>query len=181
MGKEPLILGIDPDSKSTAWAVATIHKVLAVGVVRGPGDVVTMLRNTGLALDSICRRGAPEIAVVESQFEGQSPFADILKVAQIAGGMIGQITALHPPTRCSLVLPATWKGQQPKEVNQARTFTHYAMLYEKAAGYCVPSGCAVASQIDGIGRLNRGDWKHVADALGLALFGAKLLPSLRPA
>lgn len=71
-----------------------------------------------------------------------------------------------------------WKQQQPKKVNQGRTFKHYNIGYVLSLGaepYCYPSGCARAAKIANAGKLKQCDWKHVADAVGLALYGARLL------
>lgn len=182
MDADQLVLGIDPDSHNTAWCVASLKQVIALGVVRGPLNQdhagITMLRYSGLALELILKKHQVELAVVEGQhihYGQAAPPADILKLAQIAGGLAGQIALLSPPTKLLIAQPADWKGQTPKRVNQARSFNHYGILAEQGKDYCVPTGCVRIAKVEGFGALRKGDWKHVGDAVGLALHGARLL------
>ena len=180
------VLGIDPGSNGTAWAVATLTEIKRVGIVKSKpteesSTQITMLRYTHVALEDIFRKH-PEISlvVVEGQqiHRGQTKSPDsITKLTLVAGGIIGQIVSLSP--QCKIVAPDSdeWKGQQPKRVSQGRTFTHYGVLFDGRSDYMVPSGCARISVVPGYEHLNPGDWRDVGDALGLALWGSRLLAS----
>jgi len=174
----PLALGIDPDTKALAWALADRHTIYAVGVVRSSsGSVSEMLRNASLAIPTI--RSA-EIAVVESQeihYQGKAPPADILKLAHVAGGILGILSAVCPTTKLCLPVPREWKGQVPKPIHHKRIFQHYGILAVEEREYCRPAGCSKIAQVVGASALKNSDWKHVTDAIGLARFGADLVHS----
>ena len=181
---DPLALGIDPDSRCTAWAVVSPTKIVAVGVIRGPEneDVaqIVMLRNSGFALEAILKRHNIQLAVVEGQaihHGSKARPADILKLGIVAGGCAGQIAYLQPSVSLAVPLPSDWKGQTKKPIDQWRTFQHFGVLATKGADYTTPDGCAVIAAVEGAQAIKRGDWKHLGDALGLALYGQKLLAS----
>lgn len=168
----PLTIGVDPDCDTTAWAIADKKSIRAVGIIRGG------LRELVVGLEAAVSPWGPQRAVVEGQviYPGskESP-NDIVKLARFAGFSAGILAFLGLPVL--IPMPFDWKGQTPKEINQGRTFATFGILYEIRGGrsgkYCVPSGCAVAAQIRGSAGLNEGDWKHVGDAAGLALWGAR--------
>lgn len=168
----PVILGIDPDTRCLSWGLVTKHEVLAVGVIRSStGEVAQMLRNCSVGLPQVA-----DLAAVESQHYhhgSKTPPADIIKLAQVAGGVIGLLAGAAPNTKLTLVAAADWKGQTPKPINQRRTFQHYGIICSEASGYCYPSGCAKIAKVQGAALLNKGDWKHVADAIGLGLWASQ--------
>lgn len=165
--------------------MASLTTVCSVGVIRTRKEVdpiITMLRCCPGAFNDLLGRFKIDLCVVESQHfhaGGSSPAADILKLAQVAGGIVGQLTLLDPTMKMLLVKPTDWKGQTPKPINQARTLAHYGIVFDRGKDYCTPGGCAVAAKIEGSHKVNPGDWKHIGDALGLALHGARLLSSWR--
>jgi hypothetical protein len=133
---------------------------------------------TGVALEMVLQKWKPSLVVVEGQriYHGvKTAPNDILTLGQVAGGILGQVLVLAPTTNTCFPHPQDWKGQLPKTVEQGRTFVHYGILFEKNDSYCWPSGCAKSAKIEGAAGLNRGDWKHVADAVGLARHGIKVL------
>lgn len=174
----PLVLGIDPDTKNTGWALATSDRVLRVGTIKSKEQ---MLRSTAVFLDALFSElGSKgiDLVVVEGQWiYPHSPVRpnDILLLGQTGGGILGQAIALCPGIRTMFPKPEEWKGQRPKKIHQASVYGHYGIQHSPAPGYSYPSGCAKAAAIKGASRLNRGDWKHVGDAVGLALYGALLL------
>lgn len=171
----PVVLGFDPDTKTPAYAVVTLDEILEVGIL--PNE----LREQSVGMQSILDRQKPAMAVVEGQriYEGSKVRPnDIMHLAQQAGVAVGMIAAFFPTAHILWPEPMEWKQQQPKKVNQGRTFKHYNIGYVLSLGaepYCYPSGCARAAKIANAGKLKQGDWKHVADAVGLALYGARLL------
>lgn len=171
-----MIIGIDPDVKATAFAAVDREgkQLLSVGVFRTRGgEIASVIRQLSMALTGF----AAELVVVESQRinakRTKSP-NDILKLGQVAGA-VAMFFAQHG--KIAMPEPSEWKGSTPKDINQARSFSKVGILYTKGAGYCYPSGCASLARVQGAAQLNQGDWKHVADALGLALHGAGLLRS----
>lgn len=172
---EQVVLGYDPDTKTPAYAVVTLTEILEVGIF--PAD----LRKLSVGMQSVLDRLKPSLAVVEGQqiYEGSKVRPnDIMHLAQHAGIAVGLIAAFLPTANLLWPEPMEWKKQQPKKVNQGRTFTHYGIGYTLSLGtepYCYPSGCAKAGRIAGAGKLRNSDWKHVADAAGLALYGARML------
>lgn len=167
----PLTIGVDPDCDTTAWAIADKKSVRAVGIIRGG------LRELVVGLEAAVVNTALMRAVVEGQkiYPGSKVAPnDIVKLARFAGFSAGILAVTSLPVL--IPMPFDWKGQATKDVNQGRTFSHYGILYEVRGGrdaYCVPSGCAKFAQIRGAAALNAGDWKHVGDAVGLALWGAR--------
>ena len=167
-----LFLGVDPGVRLSVFALIDRQcRLLRVGVVKTldqHSPFTGMVRSFSVAASTF-----PEvaIAVVEGQqvYKGKTVAASILPVAHTAGA----IGALLVPVACRVLipLPATWKGQVPKEVNQARSLARVGLQYVLGTSYCWPSGCATAAKVDGLAQLNRGDWEHVGDAVGLALWG----------
>ncbi len=165
---QELVLGIDPDTRNTGWALATKHKLIAVGVIRGDGTVESMF----VAAHGVPVQRDMDLIGVEGQeihHGGKAPPHDIIKLAQFAG-VIG--AALKGIYCCPLEIPkpSEWKKQVPKPIHQRRSYTAYGLRCDEAAGYCYPVGDL--SAIEGASALNQGDWKHVGDAIGLARWGA---------
>lgn len=170
----PVILAVDPDTRTLGWALVTKHEVLSVGMVRSStGNVSDMLRYCSVGLPQ-----AGDLLVVESQHYhhgSEAPPADIIKLAQVAGGIIGLMAGAAPDMKLCLVPASTWKGQTPKPINHRRTFQHYGIMCSEAAGYCYPSGCAKIAKVQGAQLLNKSSWEHVADAIGIGLYAAQRL------
>lgn len=175
------VLAADPDTETSAFAIASDLEVVFVGVLRpGKRSVLEQIRMAAVFLESLFSKVKSDLislAVVEGQeiYPGSEVNPnDLIKVAQVAGGICGVIRGLVPTIPQMVPLPMAWKGNVPKQIHQARAFSHYGIQYSKAPGYCYPSGCAVAAKIQGAAGLNKGDWKHVGDAMALALWGAKI-------
>lgn len=174
-----IALGLDPDTNTTAWAIVSPGQILSVGMIRRTKGVDEgMVRLSAVALPSILSGRKIDVAVVEGQeiYLG-SPAApnDIVKLAQIAGALLGQLALLLPETALVLPTPATWKKQTPKPIHQARVLSRFGLLYEQRAKYSLPAGCAKSARIHGADKLKDSDWLHVSDAVGLAAFGLDLL------
>lgn len=177
------VVGVDPGSDRFGMAVVKDGVPIGVRAIK--------IKSRKSAARSIKELVAPmemffedagdsvDLIVVEGQhYHHSSPAAPehIIKLAQIAGGFAGLCAAL---STAQLVMPEPdeWKGQTKKPINQGRTFNHYGISYTRGKDYCWPTGCAVATRIAGYGQLNRGDWKEVGDALGLARYGEAQLGS----
>lgn len=178
-----MILAFDPDSKNIGVAWGPAGQLAGVDVIRIPkGEslhqqvgraVLSWLQSVAavLPLDDVCT------VVVEGQRIRPRSAArpnDILLLGQVAGVLVG---ALESRLDARLVVPAPeeWKGQQPKTVNQARSYTALGWTYQiqgsKSSGYCIPiSG---HRDIYCPTYLRPADWKHVGDAVGMALWGGR--------
>lgn len=179
---DPLVLGIDPDTTTTAWAVVSMDRVFAVGIVRAD-DEILMLRHASVSFPSIMKGYNLDLGVVEGQqvySGGKAAHADIVKLAQTAGGLLGVLAVLNPTLPLLFPTPAEWKKQTPKPINQGRTYAHFGIEALVGKDYSWPSGCQRAMRIEGFSRVRKGDWKHIGDAMGLALYGARTLDSRHP-
>lgn len=181
------VLGVDPDTETTAVAIASDLEVAFVGVLRpGKRAALEQVRVAAVFFESLFSKlklgDSLSLLVVEGQEHYPSSPVDpndLLKVAQVTGGICGIVRSLFPTLQQVVPLPKAWKGGVPKPIHHARTFAHYGIQYSKAIGYCYPSGCAQAARIHGAAALNKGDWKHVADAIGLAKWGCSLVTGER--
>lgn len=174
---ERVALGIDPDTKTTAWALVTLTKILAVGVFRVRGGD-NMLRASAYGINELFVPRKIDIAVVEGQkiYTGSKADPnDLITLAHVAGGIAGQLAVLCPQTPVCVPKPQDWKKQTPKDIHQARVLNKFGLLVEKRAEYALPAGCAKSAKILGASSLRDTDWKHVSDAVGLAAYGLGLL------
>lgn len=188
------VLAVDPDMKTPAFACVRREssgdlRCLYIGVGRVGSKKVELeiapslsARALALALRQLPNR-PPALGVVEGQViyshVRQKP-QDILKLGQAAGACVGVMLAWGIPTR--MVEPAAWKGQVPKHVCQARAYSKlgwaYATHERKSGSFAIPDGSA----LEGIERVNvkaTGDWKHIGDAVALAVWGCEKVPWFR--
>lgn len=177
------VLGIDPDCHNTALAMYS------------PGGEVTFL---GVAKVDAAYKGqlaAPEMFGAVSEvvkplwltpqplivMEGQrirrggsatkNP-QSIVELAAAAGVALGAVKALWPYAPVLWVEPQVWKGSVPKQVHQLRILSRLGWPGEKAGsqakGYARPKK---GSEPEVGKHISRGQWKHVMDAIGMALWG----------
>lgn len=176
-------IGIDPDTKSTAYAILEDGKLTHVGVIKGKGLLAQV--------DGFIKAGEDYIFcnslmhdthfVVENQqiYAGKTKNPDsILKLAQVAGGIVGVLCAEYE-TRISMPKPREWKKCVPKQIHQARILSRLGWEYKKSGsvkdGYCYPVGAKFEADKKGIdgAEVRKTDWKHIVDAIGLAQWGEK--------
>lgn len=178
-----LHLGFDPDlSRPSAAAVDEAGRVVAVWCGRtpdGPKDrkverAIETVENWPVALLGGDFVLAASAAVEDQEVSytartGASP-TSIIPLAQVAGAAFAGCGL--PTGPAVMVKPGQWKGQVPKGIHQARICTRLGWPYRLAGGkepYAVPDAPVVRS-VPGADALNDGDWKHVLDAVGLALW-----------
>jgi hypothetical protein len=176
-----IFFGVDPDSWTTAWAAVNSSEILAVGVLRRKrSGKIGMVEMLSLWEPNIGSSGDRLVGVVEGQslhYGSNVNPDDLFKLAHTAGAAAASL--FRAGFRNVLIpKPEDWKGQVPKQIHQARVLNKFGILYEQLADYCVPSGCARLARIQGAASLNRGDWKHVVDAIGLARYGFDCLKTL---
>lgn len=174
-----LFMGIDPDLHHTGIAVVDeLCRVIGVECVvlgskhTGEEAVILMSRAIGAVIGMI-RDHSPGVnnVVVEGQTISFRQTADpdsIIKLAHVTGACVGAANEL---LECHLRIPKPreWKGQVPKQVHQQRTLNYLGWTYELHGS---PKN-AYASPVDPpVGKkLKATHWKHVVDAIGLALWG----------
>ncbi len=114
---------------------------------------------------------AQEVAYTARQ-KGANPRSLIL-VANVAGMALqaGMRSCLE--VRPYMPYPSQWKGSVPKQIHQGRILDRLGCDFERvgkdpSTGYCRPT--SGTERWAGAEELNKGDWKHVVDAIGLALW-----------
>jgi hypothetical protein len=179
-------LGVDPDLSSTACAVVDERGMWPTPTTRTCGWLCWGADNsTQEQIDALYFYGVFAAAAVENQqiiprHAGQKYEVDprdILKLGQVAGACVGMIRhgmeaktpalqSLRTSPPVYFPLPVEWKGSVPKEIHQMRVLLKAGFPKEKikkASGYCYVEGT----------EFKKGDWKHLADAIGLAQYAAE--------
>jgi len=173
------VLGVDPDSTHTAWAIISGDDAQAVGVWKTKrSGAATTVRQLSMAMEEILGESFDLVVVEGQQYHhgNSTPAKDLIKLAQISGGIAGLFMA-GPGSKVVIPEPFEWKKTVKKTIHQTRTYRGLGLLSQVGAGYAYPTGCAGLAKVRGAGALNMGDWKHVGDALGLAAYGSRLLRS----
>lgn len=171
-----MILAFDPDLHNTAWAHCTYDRKLTGGIIRvDPGykgdDAVTEMA-IELGMEGEHNQHAGYTLLVESQelhYGHRSAPKDIIRLAQVAGAILGSFGV--SPSHVRLVSPSTWKGQVPKEIHQARVCKKLGWDFEPMSDYVRPA----QKHWEGFTIHKPSDWKHLMDAVGLALWGREKL------
>lgn len=184
----PLYMGIDPDSRTPALAavdgtgdlvlVACEHlkmerssPELINALLRGWVEMEAELLPDDLVIASVAVEGQE---IVYSARSGANP-RSILLLGQVAGMLMAQALRVSDIVLCPR--PALWKGGVPKHIHQARILKRVGYTPDVKGGkskYCAPRE-SVKSVIGARGLLDS-DWKHVCDAIGLALWAKEKAP-----
>ena len=168
-----MILAFDPDLHHTAWAHCDASHRLTGGIIEVgsfyKGDDAVREMAIELGMEGPHHRLAGESTlIVESQelhLGHRSAPKDIIRLAQVAGAILGAF-GISPKTSM-LVSPSTWKGQVPKEIHQARVCKKLGWDFEAMSDHVRPA----QKHWDGFTVHKPSDWKHLMDAVGLALWG----------
>jgi len=193
-----LFLGIDPDMHDLAVAsVCTLPSPVegapptvtwSVGCVRIP-KAITGLECVPIlgaelmaaawkwrnAWDKLIQNDSPVVAIETPMVyrkETKNP-EDIIHLACVAGA--AACAYASQGFRVEMVEPQRWKGQVPKGVHQKRTLDALGLTGKRrggeSAGYMVPDDPAFFGEFGASAK--DGDWKHLLDAVGLALWASK--------
>ena len=138
-----VVIGIDPGTACTGIAVVEDFKVRDVRTLRIKAPTTEeWIREAVAPLELLLRDWAlaVDLVVVEGQqirHGSKAPPGDIIKLANIAGGLAGIVAAL---SSCPLSIPKPedWKGQTKKPIDQARTYNHFGWGYTKLQDYAYP-------------------------------------------
>lgn len=109
---------------------------------------------------------------------GKNP-QDTLNLSTAAGAMLAALRTVWHDPRNTFMLPSPkkWKQQQPKHINQGRTFDRFGWTDREIRGtkkdrYVFPHDVHT-SALMGRDTWTMQDWKHLGDAFGLARYGAE--------
>lgn len=181
-----IYIGIDPDLHRTGVAVISEVNGEVIGFAPHCLKVSTDMRAEDAAIamgrqlrvffnganDTIDAAGGGVVAIEGQEIaytgrSGKNP-RSVLHLAWVSGAVIA---AAHYH-KIYLWAPAKWKGTSPKHIHQARTYKQFGWGARKHGSgkecYCQPVGDDVKDLEKECG-INPGDWKHVGDAMGLAL------------
>lgn len=170
-------IGIDPDCDTVAVAEIRCESLSLrcsrCQIIRirpfpeGAKDLVDLL-------DPESHEQSPCWVVIEGQTihrkNSKADPDDILRLAQITGAAAAIVSAFTSVEKVLIPKPAEWKGQVPKDVDQGRTYVRFGWSSEKRGGkspYRVPQ----VSTVSGVPEIHASAWKHLGDALGLAVWG----------
>jgi hypothetical protein len=190
---EPVYIGIDPDLQRPALAAVQGSDVVFVACFKTSKSkqqaaVEEIAKEAMHWMDGVCDSLGfagyhyPDLSgiAVEAQeiYRGKTKNPqDIAVLAASAGVLLGAARARWPHADAVFALPKDWKKGVPKRIHQARVLKRLGvpceLVGEKGTGYCVPlwpEGKLPIGEAD----LNRSDWKHVVDAIGLAVYAQSL-------
>ena len=170
------VLAFDPDLHHTGWAFVSDGSVKEVGTVDVPAKLtgfeatLQMMNNVQLEHDEWSH--LDKVVIEGQQFyrpgRAKGNPNSLRWLAYLSGAIAGHALGFIPDTKVVIVDPADWKGQVPKHVHQARTYKRLGWPCEEHGGkdpYMVPTGSPF--------ELKATQWKHVGDAIGLALWASK--------
>lgn len=188
-----LYMGIDPDKSGSAMAllgyqpVTRLITIEALGIIQGSKTGLdSTSQNQAISMAhaiNLCGVTANDLVTVfiegQSMSMGRSKgvrYQDIRDLAQISGVLYGVCSILLPNKSIICKEPGYWKQQVPKPIQQGRTLSCLGWEYTAMKDYAKPMGCAKMMfdlhstiMIDMEKNANT-EWKHVLDAMGMALF-----------
>lgn len=186
-----IFVGVDPDLHHSALAgVSETGKVWALLITEVDSKFKEQAAAVELARKMTgqipCLKNMPSEVMafaVEAQEisytakSGKNP-RSILHLAPATGMWLLAGHLAWPGAAVFNPLPQAWKGSVPKQIHQARILKAIGWEYERvgkdhSTGYCRPTkgGQSDEQMIDDVtARHGKAAWKHLVDAIGLALW-----------
>lgn len=184
-GARLIALGVDPDlhdcafatwdnqGPGTAWVVHCKRDQALSGPQRVQRMIHAALRSPELLASHAPAFDPFDAFVVEGQSLRRTGAAqhkrpgDIVKLAQVAGGVYAMLLAMYDRAAAFLPEPEEWKGSVAKHAMQGRLYNElgwgYEIVGEGTGRYARP--LRTPQSFRGI---SKGQWKHAGDALLLA-------------
>lgn len=195
-----LAIGVDPDTTSTALAVVDVDtpQVLAVYLMKqrskkGREATLEMLKlahDMHLSRNEKLPGGEQHVTSIVHEtvaiaVEGQELYMprggrggtknprSILWLAPISGVWMALLKFAYPEAQLYFPAPAEWKGQVPKQVHHMRIGKALGWAMAKSGGQKTGYGYPENVKIPLGDKINKSDWKHAMDAVGLALWAGE--------
>lgn len=193
MDNPELFIGIDPDLHTIPMVFlgdedlpVTIFQINVDKKLKGTRCIIELAKTLGERCEDMMS-GQDKLNIRAVAVENQSMKQaekigarkeDILHLGQAAGMMLLIVSTVTD--NLYFPGPQQWKGTVPKQIHQARVCNRMGWRYSKAAGYVVPEiefgtdyvfaglnakTLQVEEKVP-----NKGDWKHIMDSIGLALY-----------
>lgn len=177
-------LGVDPDLHTPAFAlVDDAGRVVGVSVLKIKGS-----KGREAAVDlalGLCQEPRPfdikdlKGAAIEGQqiYVGDAKNPDsLLLLAAAAGSLILATWSWYPGILADMTFPkpSEWKGGRPKQIHQKHILRRLGWEFGTVgaprgkSSYAYPLDPPVGKD------LNKTDWKHCVDAIGLALYAREV-------
>lgn len=171
-----LVIGVDPDKDTPAFASVWVGEDYSIDIrAVGLGDDWVSIPFLSMRIPYQPTRVFIESPRAEYTKGKGTRVQDIVELARRAGEL-SVACACAFGIRPDYITPAEWKGQTPKDISQARICSRLGWPFEKMAGYARPTDGF--SGVRGATELKKSDWKHVLDAIGIALWGADTIISI---
>jgi hypothetical protein len=169
-------LGCDPDLKKTSVAIIDEAGLpVQIGVI--PSASKATGREAILSTVASLQEFSADYEVTAAAIEAQEIYRGVTKnprsimlLGTVAGACLRHFAELadtlyFPP-------PQEWKGTVPKQIHQARIYKRIGWAHTRhgkdpKSGYCAPD--TIPAEIEA-STIKKTDWKHIGDALGLALW-----------
>ncbi len=154
---DDILVAIDPGKRASGYAIFLDRELKACGLAKDASDI---LRHWYSPPDRVCWcRGWPELVVMEypkiydrRRWKGDPN--DLLPITAAGAFLAGVLQ----PVRLKIVHPEEWKGQTPKEIQNARD-----------QGVLSPAELAVLESVP----VAAGKMHNVIDAVGIGLWELK--------
>jgi len=177
-------IGVDPDTQCTGIAAVQFDmngkpRLYGAWVVKSERALMAGIYAQACLSGRLDLGVYPAHVAIESQdlvYTAKQRISpqSMIPLIQVTGAYLSSMMARWSTAEFKLVKPREWKGQQPKKINQARTFNKLGIEYKMMGGkdpYCVPTKFPLLDGMEPwINVKNDGDWKHVSDAVGIALW-----------
>jgi hypothetical protein len=178
-------IGADPDLQTLSLVAvdenSVLREVLVIKNLKGltgrPASVelIGQLMTCGCPSrwlsDPLGAMAVESQEIAYSARSGANP-RDLLLIAPISGALVA-VGKLLEAEEAYLPTPQAWKGSVKKWVHHRRIFTKMGWECQEKKGYCCPAP-GYEEKLDYIkcfnGKINPGDWKHITDSVGLALY-----------